>query len=569
MQSLRCRLAAFAPLWKTRFTADRTGTVAGEVDALEHKHDAGSVFARVRIPLLFVLFAALLASRRGAQLLSPQVWCEEGYLVRDFVDHGWSAFLQTQGGYLVLVPKTLSRIAMAISLYHYPIVSAVLAWTFTGLVGLTIALAPTHLRGKALCALAVFLVPTDPEVFGITIYTFWWSSLCLFLLAVWDESRPSPLFRLVLLVSGGLSSPIVFVMLPVLVFRAIWYRTFVWERILAAVAASLALTQWIVFDPGPTAAPPPLASIRDHTIPKYCGFFLWGNFNEEPVLLWIAGSLIVLLIGAYLFLERRNPTTWILAISMAAAIAASVARVDPEIVHPHFGGPRYFFFPYVLMSWMLVQMVWDPRFRWLRGVAGAVLVCAWTNALPVWSRTQEDLCWSAHVRSSRCFARYDLPVEYDGVAAHAWPISPQVPRWESALRTEWLCSCARSEELLTFPYRWDPDNGENVDPRPIPSASDATAANGERHEPTMSERTSPSGKRELVLKMRKGDRVRFRSITCSVVPSVHVESFERDFLTQLPASELWRTLEFSNVRLPETFALVVSDDGGGTGEWGM
>src|SRR4051794_12552699 len=84
--------------------------------------------------ILCLLFAGLLASRRGAQLSAPQVWCEEGVLVRGFLDHGWSSIGEPMPLYLVVVPRLLVRAALSISVYNYPLISTICAWVFTAFV---------------------------------------------------------------------------------------------------------------------------------------------------------------------------------------------------------------------------------------------------------------------------------------------------------------------------------------------------------------------------------------------------------------------------------------------------
>src|ERR1700722_165524 len=236
------------------------------------------VFAhRQRGPLLLMLLFVLLASRRGSQLASPQVWDEEGAMIGGFLDHGWDDLLRPMNGYLLLVPKLIVGVSLAVSLCHYPAVATALAWALIMAVGLAIALSPTHLRARAACAVAVFAVPTDPEVFGLALYTFWWSSILVLLLAVWDERRPAVALRLAYLVAGGLSSPVIVAVLPVLYFRAWRLRARRPEIGIALAATAICAVQLHFIALGHAGHLSPLGSILRKAVPKLRGGHARGN----------------------------------------------------------------------------------------------------------------------------------------------------------------------------------------------------------------------------------------------------------------------------------------------------
>ena len=121
---------------------------------------------RWRFLLLFAIFLGILASRRWEQLASPQVWDEEGRLISGCIHNGWFDLLIPVNGYLLLVPKLIVRASLAVSFYRYPLVAAIATLLFNSSVGLAVATAPTRLKGKAFCAAAIYLVPSNTEVFG-------------------------------------------------------------------------------------------------------------------------------------------------------------------------------------------------------------------------------------------------------------------------------------------------------------------------------------------------------------------------------------------------------------------
>ncbi len=488
-------------------------------------------------------------------------------MVRDFLDHGWSSFAKPLPLYLVLVPRLIVRAALAISVYNYPIVSTIFAWAFTALVALAIVEAPTHLAAKIWCAIAAFAIPSDPEVFGVVSYTFWWASLCLFLLAVWDAKRPRPIERLVLLVVCGLSSPAIFIVLPALWYRA-WKHRLRWENAIAAAGTLVAALQISFMNPAAKVSSSPRV-LLENSIPKFCGRFVCGNLHDAPWVLWIAGVAVVLLVAAYCFVERRRPTAWILGYLWAASIAAPLVRVDPHLLDPRRGGPRYFFFAFVLTAWILIQIVMSERTRGLRAFAGAALLVSAVNALPVWSRTHDDLRWSEHVRSARLFARYDVPIQFDGDASNAWSISEPGKTWDEWLRSG-LVSMERANALPTFAYRWVRDEHEPA-AEPVLAATSAIAANVEGTPNGGSvlahARAQLAVGPALVFELERGDRLHYRSGASRTPHTMLVQGLEQRFIQRLPVTREWRTLEFSNAELPASFTLVIPDNGDGTGEW--
>jgi hypothetical protein len=509
--------------------------------------------------VLFAMFLGLLASRRWEQLASPQVWDEDGGVIGGFIGAGWHEFLRPVNGYLILVPKVITGAALAVSIYYFPVVSTVLAWLFTALVALAVARAPTRLRGRALCAAAVFLVPSDPEVLGIPLYTFWWASILLLLVALWDETRPALWLRLGFVAAGGLSSPMILVVLPLLYFRAVRHRTRRSETAVALAATLVAGVQVHYLRAGAAMARPSGASIAQYVVPKFCGWFLAGNFFQSGLILWPAGLVVLASAAALCAVGRRNPSAWALVLLYLGAVAASIARVDPSVLHPSLAGPRYFFTPFLLTFWILIQLLLTAETAWLRRAAGFLAALGALNAIPVWTRHHDDLHWAEHVRSGRLFQQYDVPIEYDGSRFSAWSLGEPGATWDRLLRRDWLASPARVEGLATFAYRVVRAGGAGA-PRPR-----GPGALGGR--PSISFARSRSGRDEVVIGLRAGDRVRYRSGPVKGFQSMRVVGRENAFIAMLPMTRDWVTLEFSNSGLPDEFNVEVEDLGQGVGEW--
>ena len=135
-----------------------------------------------------------------------------------------SLFEPLHNGYMVLVCGSTSLIAFTISPTYYPLIGTVLAWAFTVAVALAIALSPVIVRGGPWLALAALLVPSDPEVFGLPLYTFWWAGLLVLLAALWRPGAPGTGWRVAFVVVGALSSPVILLALPLFVYRVFAVR---------------------------------------------------------------------------------------------------------------------------------------------------------------------------------------------------------------------------------------------------------------------------------------------------------------------------------------------------------
>jgi hypothetical protein len=518
---------------------------------LNPKIEPPSSISRPRGLLLCILFLLLLFSRRWEQLVSPQVWCEDAWLIEGFIKSGWHEFLLPLNGYLVLVPKLITCVSLSLSIYYYPIVSTVLTWAFTAFVGLAVAASPTRLKGKMLCAVSIFVIPSDPEVFGIPLYTIWWSAILLLIPALWDERVPRLFLRMVCVVVGGLSSPFVLVALPIFCFRAYWYRTFRSEKIVAFVATIVAAIQVPFVFLDASKAVPSISSILRNVIPKFCGWFVMGNFTESRFLLWTAGLLVVALIAKYCYRGRRDPAVWILFSLFIGAICSSIIRVDPSSLHPVLAGPRYFFLPFVLTFWIMIQIHCTSDMRCFRILAGMIAVAALLNAFPVWVRRHYDLQWAENLRSSRLFPTYEIKVAYDGSRNSNFSIVNSGSTWDALLRKDWFISSRHLEKLPTFAYRIIGTN----DPQP---RDDTHLVLG----PLISAKPH-----EVLLQLRAGSRVRFRSGPVSICQEMEIIGLGKTFIPNLPITADWVTLEFSSSKLPREFTVRIEDRGQGVGDW--
>jgi hypothetical protein len=360
-------------------------------------------------------------------MLDPQVWDEEGRMIQDIARSGPVSVFFPLNGYLLVLPRLVTLVAMIVPFDYYPLVATIITWAVTAAILASLGLAPSTLRGRALLVIATLLVPSDPEVFGLSLYLLWWSAILLYASYFWYGGRRIAYLRLAAIALGGLSSPAILLVAPMYVARAIRApRTpeYIWA---AAFAVFFALVQAAALILTGSAGGGRLAGFGT-LISKFVGaYFVW---NLVPVPMGrdlIALSLGLLTVGIIIFALARTtdlrPLFFPLMYLWLGSIALSVGRNDAAIVDPVAAGPRYFFLPFVLEGWILVQIVLVYPGRLIRGLAGVLLVCGAFNALPHLSRTHDDLAWNASIAACAAAPEgpiFQVPIELAGQAASHW-----------------------------------------------------------------------------------------------------------------------------------------------------
>lgn len=367
--------------------------------------------------LLLIGFCALLL-RAWPRLLYPEIWTEDGTLnVAGFINEGLVNIASPVGGYLVLIPKLISLGALSISISYYPAISTVFAWIITVLIFLIIAKAPIYLRGQFLIAVSCFFIPSDPEVFGLPLYTFWWSSLLLFILAFWKENQ-NTLFRAMLLIFSSLSAPICLITLPLFWARGILFKR-PSEWLLAIMASALAAIQLVVMVVHNNPGHLNISETFSLFIPVFFGSYLVGNlFSQLNV---IAGAVLLglVVIGAY---QNRSWMMMSLLYLLAASILISAYRVELSVLNPIHAGPRYFFYPYILISWILIQFMFSSKLL-LQLIAGILLMISCINALPCLIRMHDRLNWSENVMNCVNSQSFTFPIHTSGDKNSTWKLT--------------------------------------------------------------------------------------------------------------------------------------------------
>jgi hypothetical protein len=497
--------------------------------------------------LLFVFFVGLLATRRWAQIQAPQVWDEDGtQILYGYLTQGWHTFFEPVNGYLITVPRIISMVSLGISFLHYPIISTVMTWTFISCVGVAIAVAPIRLRGRFLCATAVFMVPTSPEVFGTPLYTFWWSSLLLFIIAIWDEKHLSMGWRLAFLFLGGLSSPVIVLILPILYFRVYLYRSLRFEYVMAIVATLIALVQISFIHKTSAGHVPPVLSVLMNVVPVFFGSFVVGNWISNQFVLWVVGCGLIVALARWFSKNKMASYSWILLFLLFGSIGLSISRVDPVWLY---GRPRYLFYPFIFIFWIIIQGLYASHSKRFGISLGAFGLVGLINGVPVWASRHDELSWAAHVRSCRLFNSYSIPIQYDGDRSLSWSLIVPGQDCDKFLERELLDSKVKIGELPTYPYTVF-----------YPSAVKESGSEMIRNHVADFETSSDDEARSLLFELKRGDSILYHSAIDGAEQVVSIKNHEQQFLTELPNKKDWVLLEFSNSKLPANFTVEIKTE---------
>jgi hypothetical protein len=358
---------------------------------------------------------AILFFRRPDQFFNPGIWVEDGTVIlKAYAERGLASIVEPVSGYHILSSKIIALLAFKISIRFAPEIMLALTIALTCSVICAIALSPTFLPWPAACALAALLVPIDGEVFAVSELSFWWAGLLLFLALAW-RSECAPAWRHVFIVFGGLSSPAILPIAPLLAVRALAER----DRnavIAAAVACLIAAIQGltIVTHPNPYGPLP----------------FSLVSLSNGAAKLGVPFLFALLVGGGVLLRPKPHLSFFLLGIAALALCAMTLARLPLDYAHPLSQGPRYFFYPYIIAMWLAIWVSAKANAVVRVGIMAA-LGCIVAYAVLVrsskpyqgFSRRHVPIYWRADLAA--CVARngpFRLPIQFDGSKNDAWVV---------------------------------------------------------------------------------------------------------------------------------------------------
>ncbi|MDQ7996433.1 MAG: hypothetical protein AAGC76_11330 [Luteibacter sp.] len=388
-----------------------------------------NLFRRVLLswPAFVVIVSLVMVWRRPDQFHRPYLWVEEGIVTLPaYLAHGWLSLFEPVAGYIVLPAKLIFLSAASISFTHLPRIEYWLTLVFEVSTLVLIAFSPSRLKFPVVAALAVALLPTDSEVYAVSEYAFWWGALWSFVAIFWQEGeRPRTFWRGVLVAVGGFSSPMAIPAAAILGIRAAALRKRA-DVVVVGVAVAAAAVQWSVMHAtGAMATPSVVGFDAFGVVTRFFGNFALAAPAASDQFGLVVGVLIIA--GLCVFAVKngkwRDPYFVMLLACLCASILASISRVPVGAIHPFLAGPRYFFFAYIFLAWLLLYSFPESGVIW-RSLVVVVFFGALVQFALHGQRHHDTIGWRTELK--KCSGSgdevYPLLIHFDGNIPNAWHV---------------------------------------------------------------------------------------------------------------------------------------------------
>lgn len=378
--------------------------------------------------------------RRPDQLLHPYVWVEEFQILNRYQTQGLlHAVLAPVEGYFVWPTSLTVGIAAKASFLHIPLIDywASTAWFVATLCLILVPRSPIRLRWRVGFVVLLVLAPTNPEVFGIAEYAFWWTTLWPLISILW--TKDIWWLRIPVLIIGGMSSlaGAAIVVPYTFLFLVTRHRRYlVGSGILAAALVAQAISYLNSARSAQTPLHPVSVSLQElRNFSDYA--FAWLKPTDTDFVAFAGACLLVASIGLviHIVLRTRSQSNNILVALLLGLLVVGILSSIPAplLADPIVAGPRYYFLPYVVLGWVLLLIVAMSELRWARIAATVLIAISLLTLSQNFSRHDDRVSWSYQL--SRCDhtnKSFTVPVQYDGTRADLWRgllvITPQTCR---------------------------------------------------------------------------------------------------------------------------------------------
>jgi hypothetical protein len=379
--------------------------------------------------------------RRPDQILHPYVWVEEFQILNTFQTRGLlQAVLSPYQGYFLWPTSFTVGFAAAISFVNLPQIDYWLstAWFVATLCLILIPASSLRLSWRVGMAALLVLAPMDPEVYGIALYSFWWTSLWPLISLSW--SKDYWWLRIPVLIIGGMSSLLGGAMVvPYAVLFVITRRRR--DLIGTAVLGVAFVAQTIAYLTSPRSDQIPIHPLKT-VLQEFRNFsdyaFTWLKPTNVDFLGFAGACILLATLGvvAHAAVRRRSPNTPELIALVAGLLVVGVlsSASAPLASDPIAAGPRYYFLPYVVLGWVLLMIATTSELPWARVAATGMIVMSLLTLSQDFSRHEESvMSWSDQLARCRTAGEpFPVPVQNNGVRADMWLrvlfITPQTCR---------------------------------------------------------------------------------------------------------------------------------------------
>ncbi|MGF7210513.1 hypothetical protein GGE65_005120 [Skermanella aerolata] len=350
----------------------------------------------------------IVAVRRIDQILNPQLWAEDGVIfLQQQLSLGLGAIFTPYAGYLHLLPRLNAfLIDKFIGLEYVPAGYVAGALLIIAIGSIFVALARLPWPAGPLFALATAMVPHGGEVFLNITNVQWMVAPLLMVIAIQDEPRNRRCMAIDLTAVSivGLTGPFILFMAPFIAARMFWQERSRYNVALAITAFMAAGIQIVfIFHSNQNGAENNLSSAMiPNILSNFWSGLLLGFVTQLPVGFRLFGLVLISLMICMVWLSLPNQTKVFTAMFLTVGIlvfAAAVKKLGAisESIHPVGAGQRYFYIPYVLISWGCVLGVLQARkpANWI-AIALVLMIIASTGR-SFQAPSLPDMEWRKHV----------------------------------------------------------------------------------------------------------------------------------------------------------------------------
>jgi hypothetical protein len=342
-----------------------------------------------RKEIFFVLLTAaiMIFIRETDALTNPQFWAEDGKIFfLEQYKQGISAVINTYAGYLHLVPRLVALLAGV----FFPYSAAPYVYNYSSFIIIMLVIAniysPRFNYGpKWLLALTIVMVPHFGHEVGVYNVNLQWV-LCVLLVTNYLKEPPSERFGnvtfqatsdVVQTILAGLTGPFIIFLLPFYLWRFLKERNrYRFGVLCVAVMASSIQAAFILTSKSPVidlhqADPGWTVWIQVIGIRLFGNLFLPGTLAMK-VFEWnhyVLFCFFISVIGLIFYkvvrtMENAHAISVLIFISLCILISALLKNrhiLDQFIDVFGIAGPRYFYTPFVLITWAMTLSIGKTR----------------------------------------------------------------------------------------------------------------------------------------------------------------------------------------------------------------
>src|SRR5262249_54446299 len=147
-------------------------------------------------------------------------------------------------------------------------------------------------------------------------------------------------------------------------------------------------------------------SILSLSVEKFVGTYV----GTHAALVFILGTIGIAVAAKARYLDRYFA---LLSLLWVGVCFITIVRVPLQGMDSFTMGPRYFFYPFIILSWLLIWIAVVSEWH-VRVAVALIFIFSIMHAGTKLSRRHDAIDWRDQVFACAASQAYDLPIHYDG-----------------------------------------------------------------------------------------------------------------------------------------------------------